>query len=123
VRYDNRDQLQKALTATEPSLTFSIFRGVGEDHEAAWLLGFAPSRAGRIIIDGYPTGVGVSWSMEHGGPWPATTQPSATSVGAASIERWLRPVTYQNVPEALLPEALRDSNPWGVPQRVDGVLP
>ncbi|MGA2124399.1 MAG: aldehyde dehydrogenase family protein, partial [Acidimicrobiales bacterium] len=56
VRYDNRDQLQKALTATEPSLTFSIFRGVGEDHEAAWLLGFAPSRAGRIIIDGYPTG-------------------------------------------------------------------
>ncbi len=123
VRYDNRDQLEHALTATEPSLTFSVFRGAGEDHDATWLLGFAPSRAGRIIVDGYPTGVGVSWSMEHGGPWPATTQPSATSVGAASIERWLRPVTYQNVPEALLPEALRDSNPLGIPRRIDGVLP
>ena len=88
-----------------------------------WLLGFAPSRAGRVIVDGYPTGVGVSWSMEHGGPWPATTQPSSTSVGAASIERWLRPVTYQNVPDTLLPDALRDTNPLGIPQRVDGVLP
>jgi NADP-dependent aldehyde dehydrogenase len=123
VRYDDRAALELALRATEPSLTFSVFRGVGEDEDATWLLNFAPSRAGRIIVDGYPTGVGVSWSMEHGGPWPATTQPSATSVGAASIERWLRPVTYQNVPESLLPEALRDANPLGVPQRVDGILP
>jgi NADP-dependent aldehyde dehydrogenase len=59
--------------------------------------------------------------MHHGGPWPATTASSSTSVGAASIERWLRPVTYQNVPAALLPEALRDDNPLGVPQRVDGI--
>ncbi|MGC2485881.1 MAG: aldehyde dehydrogenase (NADP(+)) [Acidimicrobiales bacterium] len=123
VRYDNRADLENALDATEPSLTFSVFRGVGNDDDAARLLRYAPSRAGRVIVDGYPTGVGVSWSMEHGGPWPATTQPSATSVGAASIERWVRPVTYQNVPEDLLPEALRDANPWGIPQRVDGVLP
>jgi len=122
VRYASRAELEHALTATDPSLTFSVFRGAGDDDDAAWLLGFAPSRAGRIIVDGYPTGVGVSWSMEHGGPWPATTQPSSTSVGAASIERWLRPVTYQNVPDALLPDALRDANPLGVPQRVDGVL-
>ncbi len=120
---------QPGRVGTTPSrrpsrhLTFSVFRGAGDDDDAAWLLGFAPSRAGRVIVDGYPTGVGVSWSMEHGGPWPATTQPSSTSVGAASIERWLRPVTYQNVPDALLPDALRDANPLGIPQRVDGVLP
>jgi NADP-dependent aldehyde dehydrogenase len=60
--------------------------------------------------------------MEHGGPWPSTTSPSTTSVGAASIERWLRPVTYQNGPEEFLPEALRDANPLGIPQRVDGIL-
>ncbi|MGH3733473.1 MAG: aldehyde dehydrogenase (NADP(+)) [Acidimicrobiales bacterium] len=121
VRYHDRDELASALAATGPSLTFSIFRG-SPDHDEAWLVEFAQSRAGRVIIDGYPTGVAVSWSMEHGGPWPATTAPSTTSVGAASIERWLRPVTYQDVPDGLLPEALRDQNPQGVPQRVDGVL-
>jgi NADP-dependent aldehyde dehydrogenase len=62
----------------------------------------------------------VSWSMQHGGPWPSTTSSSTTSVGAASIDRWTRPVTFQNVPAALLPEALRDDNPLEIPQRVDG---
>lgn len=120
VRYHDRDELRAALRAAEPSLTFSIFRGA-EDDDASWLLEVAQSRAGRVIIDGYPTGVGVSWSMQHGGPWPSTTSSSSTSVGAASIERWLRPVAYQNVPDELLPDALRDANPLGVPQRVDGV--
>ncbi|MGB8179855.1 MAG: aldehyde dehydrogenase (NADP(+)) [Acidimicrobiales bacterium] len=121
VRYGNSAALATALAAAAPSLTFSVFRGA-TDGDLRWLLEFAHSRAGRVIVDGYPTGVGVSWSMEHGGPWPATTSPSTTSVGAASIERWLRPVTYQNVPDEFLPAALRDTNPLGVPQRVDGVL-
>ncbi len=120
VRYRDRDELVAALDATQPSLTFSVFRAASDD-DAAWLIDVAQSRAGRVIVDGYPTGVGVSWSMQHGGPWPSTTSPSSSSVGAASIERWLRPVTYQNVPDELLPEALRDHNPLGVPQRVDGV--
>jgi NADP-dependent aldehyde dehydrogenase len=121
VRYGNSAALASALEAAPPSLTFSIFRG-DSDPDLTWLLAFAQSRAGRVIVDGYPTGVGVSWSMEHGGPWPSTTSPSTTSVGAASIERWLRPVTYQNVPDEHLPDALRERNPLGVPQRVDGVL-
>jgi NADP-dependent aldehyde dehydrogenase len=121
VRYGNSAALASALSAAEPSLTFSVFRG-STDPDLSWLLEFARSRAGRVIVDGYPTGVGVSWSMEHGGPWPSTTSPSTTSVGAASIERWLRPVTYQNVPDEFLPGALRDRNPLGIPQRVDGVL-
>lgn len=59
--------------------------------------------------------------MQHGGPWPSTTSPAATSVGASGIERWLRPVSFQNAPSDLLPLALRDGNPGGVPQRLDGV--
>jgi NADP-dependent aldehyde dehydrogenase len=120
VRYRNKDELSRALSTTEPALTFSIFSASSDD-DAAWLVALGQRRAGRVIANEFPTGVGVSWSMQHGGPWPATTAPAASSVGAAGIERWLRPVAFQNVPEALLPEALRDDNPLGVPQRVDGV--
>jgi NADP-dependent aldehyde dehydrogenase len=120
IRYHDRAELESALDAVEPALTFSVFCAEA-DADATWLLEVGQAKAGRVIANGYPTGVGVSWSMHHGGPWPATTASSSTSVGAASIERWLRPVTYQNVPAALLPEALRDDNPLGVPQRVDGI--
>jgi NADP-dependent aldehyde dehydrogenase len=74
--------------------------------------------AGRVLYGGWPTGVAVTHAMTHGGPWPATTNDSSTSVGTAAIDRFLRPVTYQSMPEALLPEPVRDSNPWGVPQRI-----
>jgi NADP-dependent aldehyde dehydrogenase len=119
IRYQDEDQLRKALRVTEPALTFSVFSADG-DADAKWLVEFGESKAGRVIANGFPTGVGVSWSMQHGGPWPSTTSSSATSVGAASIDRWTRPVTLQNVPADLLPDALRDDNPLGVPQRVDG---
>jgi NADP-dependent aldehyde dehydrogenase len=60
--------------------------------------------------------------MQHGGPWPSTTSSASTSVGAAALERWLRPVTFQSVPDGLLPLALQESNPLSIPRRVDGVL-
>lgn len=63
--------------------------------------------SGRILFDGWPTGVSVTGAMQHGGPWPATTNDSSTSVGTASIQRFLRPVAYQSAPHVLLPEALR----------------
>jgi NADP-dependent aldehyde dehydrogenase len=119
VRYQDNTDLKKALTATDSALTFSVFTSASEP-DAAWLFDVAQSKAGRVIANGYPTGVGVSWSMQHGGPWPAATSSSATSVGAGSIDRWLRPVTYQNVPDDLLPEALQENNPLRVPRRVDG---
>ncbi|MHA6800547.1 aldehyde dehydrogenase (NADP(+)) [Bounagaea algeriensis] len=75
-------------------------------------------RAGRVLVNGWPTGVAVSDGMQHGGPYPATTDSRFTSVGTAAIERFLRPVTYQNTPEALLPTPVRSDNPWGVPQTV-----
>jgi NADP-dependent aldehyde dehydrogenase len=119
IRYLDRDQLASALTSADAALTFSVFTS-SNDEDAPWLIELGQSKAGRVIANGFPTGVGVSWSMQHGGPWPATTNSSATSVGASGIDRWLRPVTYQSVPEELLPAALRDDNPLGVAQRVDG---
>jgi NADP-dependent aldehyde dehydrogenase len=86
------------------------------------LLDVGARHAGRVIVNGFPTGVGVGWSMQHGGPWPSTTSSATTSVGAAAIERWLRPVAYQTVPDDLLPAALRESNPLDIPRRVDGQL-
>ncbi|HWI73407.1 MAG TPA: hypothetical protein VNT55_15730, partial [Baekduia sp.] len=76
-----------------------------------------------IVFDGVPTGVSVTWGMQHGGPYPAASDGGMhTSVGLTALRRFLRPVTYQDAPQALLPEALRDGNPLGIWRRVDGVL-
>jgi len=121
VRYASAAELRDALVATEPALTFSLFCAEN-DRDSAWLLAIGSQRSGRVIVNGFPTGVGVSWSMHHGGPWPATTSSGATSVGAAAIERWLRPVTYQSVPDELLPPSLQEGNPLAISRRVDGVI-
>lgn len=121
VRYETDEDLYGALAAGTASLTMSVF-SADDDADAPGLVRYGATRAGRVIVNAYPTGVGVSWSMHHGGPWPATTAPQATSVGAASIERWLRGLTFQSVPEALLPAPLSEANPWGVTRRIDGVV-
>jgi NADP-dependent aldehyde dehydrogenase len=120
IRYQSEEDLRDSLSATEPALTFSLF-AVDDDPDASWLLSLGAQRAGRLILNGFPTGVGVSWSMQHGGPWPSTTNATTTSVGAGAIERWLRPVTYQSVPDTLLPPSLQESNPLALSRRVDGV--
>ena len=73
-------------------------------------------------MNGYPTGVAVSWAMHHGGTYPATTAATETSVGASALRRWLRPITYQDTPGPLLPTKLRDEPLPGTPRRIDGVL-
>jgi alpha-ketoglutaric semialdehyde dehydrogenase len=78
--------------------------------------------AGRLILNGYPTGVEVCSAMQHGGPFPATTDSRSTSVGTAAILRFVRPVAYQDLPDVLLPEALREANPLGIVRTVDGSL-
>jgi NADP-dependent aldehyde dehydrogenase len=80
------------------------------------------ARTGRLVVNGWPTGVAVTWAMQHGGPHPVTTSSLHTSVGATAPRRWLRPVAYQGVPEQHLPPALQSANPWQVPRRVNGVL-
>jgi len=77
--------------------------------------------AGRVVFNGWPTGVAVTWAQNHGGPWPASTS-LHTSVGATAIRRFLRPVAFQSAPDHALPAELRDGNPLGIPRRVDGRL-
>ncbi|WP_265443247.1 aldehyde dehydrogenase (NADP(+)) [Flexivirga meconopsidis] len=87
------------------------------DPVVAELVHHLSERVGRVLFAGWPTGVSVTPAMQHGGPWPATTNDSGTSVGSAAISRFLRPVAYQSAPQQLLPPPLRDDNPWGVPQQ------
>jgi len=92
----------------------------GDTAIARSLLPILERKAGRILANGWPTGVEVCQAMVHGGPWPATTDSRATSVGTAAIERFLRPVCYQDLPAELLPEALQDANPLKLRRLVDG---
>lgn len=117
VEYTGADDLLDALGAVEGSLTATVHAEPGDDFPLPRLLDVLGQLAGRVIYNGWPTGVAVSFAMNHGGPWPSTTNAAHTSVGATSIRRWLRPVTFQSVPEELLPPALRAANPWGIPQR------
>ncbi|SDS12863.1 aldehyde dehydrogenase (NADP(+)) [Microterricola viridarii] len=101
----------------EGNLTATVHIGAGEDSaELRELVRVLSGHAGRVLFDGWPTGVAVTPAMQHGGPWPATTNDSSTSVGTAAISRFLRGVAYQSTPQALLPAPLQDANPWNVPQ-------
>jgi alpha-ketoglutaric semialdehyde dehydrogenase len=106
----------------EGQLTATVHAAAGDRELAARLLPTLERKAGRILFNGFPTGVEVSHAMVHGGPFPATSDSRATSVGATAIERFLRPVCYQDVPAEMLPEALRDGNPLGLARVVDGQL-
>jgi len=86
------------------------------------LVDFIQDKAGRVVFNGYPTGVEVCNAMIHGGPFPATTVPRSTSVGKKSIDRFLRPICFQNAPQAVLPDALQDENPLGIVRNIDGIL-
>jgi NADP-dependent aldehyde dehydrogenase len=95
--------------------------GEAEDHGlAAALIPALELKVGRVIANGWPTGVEVGHAMVHGGPFPATSDPRTTSVGTLAVHRFLRPVSYQNVPQDLLPAPLQDSNPWHLARLVDG---
>ncbi|MFF4247039.1 aldehyde dehydrogenase (NADP(+)) [Streptomyces sp. NPDC001822] len=119
-RYDSADEITAVLSRLPGNLTATLHIATEEaDGSAAGLLAELTPLAGRVLVNGWPTGVAVAPAQHHGGPYPATTSTS-TSVGATAIERWLRPVSYQSTPEALLPPELREDNPQGLPRRVDG---
>jgi NADP-dependent aldehyde dehydrogenase len=119
VEYADDEELLAAASAFGGQLTASVH---GEEDEAIapQLLEILSQVAGRVLWNGWPTGVSVTDAMQHGGPYPATTAPLHTSVGSASIERFLRPVSYQTMPDRLLPPALRQENPLGIPRLVNG---
>jgi NADP-dependent aldehyde dehydrogenase len=121
VEYADRDEMLAAAEAFGGNLTATVHAEDGDAATLPPLLDVLRDRAGRLVYNGWPTGVAVAWAMHHGGPFPATTASIHTSVGTTALRRFLRPVCYQNTPQALLPEALRDDNPLGLPRRVDGV--
>jgi NADP-dependent aldehyde dehydrogenase len=119
--YETEEELLEILRGLEGSLTATVHLAKGEHVVPHQLLATLGEKAGRLIVNGYPTGVTVNWAMQHGGPWPATTS-QHTSVGATAIRRFVRPIAFQGVPDPLLPPELRESNPHGLPRRVDGAF-
>lgn len=108
VATDGDDQMLDLARALEGQLTVTLHLEAGDTALAARLMPVLERKAGRILANGWPTGVEVADAMVHGGPWPASTNFGATSVGTLAIRRWLRPVCFQNLPDALLPPDLRD---------------
>ena len=122
VTYKNGDELMQLVKALHGQLTATVF---GETHELGHqrnLIHELNQIAGRLIINGVPTGVEVCHAMQHGGPYPASTDGRFTSVGTEAVRRFVRPVAYQDFPVELLPEALQNGNPLGIWRKVDGVF-
>lgn len=120
VESNSKEATLEAARNLKGHLTATIF-GTHEDFEDyKELVEILETKVGRVVINGYPTGVEVCHSMVHGGPYPATTAPQSTSVGTNAIKRFVRPVCFQNYPDHLLPEALKNDNPLGVLRLVDG---
>jgi NADP-dependent aldehyde dehydrogenase len=105
------EEMRTVVEHLPGQLTASLFVEEEDFEMARILMPVLERKVGRIVFNGYPTGVEVSYAMVHGGPFPATSDSRTTSVGAGAIERFLRPVSYQNMPQALLPESLQDGNP------------
>ena len=120
IRCQSRDELIAVATHLRGQLTATIHGTVRDLDDYAPLIAVLEGKAGRLIVNGFPTGVEVCPSMHHGGPYPATTDSRATSVGTAAINRFVRPVAYQNFPDSSLPAELQNGNPRRIWRLVDG---
>lgn len=122
IRYSSTGELVEAIGRLEGQLTASLQLTEADYPTAAPLIPALEQKVGRIIVNGWPTGVEVGHAMVHGGPFPATSDTRTTSVGTLAINRFLRPVAYQNLPQELLPAPLLDTNPWQLNRRIDGTV-
>lgn len=122
IRCPDVETMLRLAEGLEGQLTATIQMDDGDLEAARLLLPVLERKVGRILVNGYPTGVEVSRAMVHGGPYPSTSDGCSTSVGTLAIRRFLRPVCYQDLPAALLPAALRDGNPLNLWRRLDGAL-
>lgn len=113
-------ELRRALQALHGQLTATLIAEPQDLQRFAALVPLLQRKAGRLLVNGYSTGVEVCDAMVHGGPYPATSDARGTSVGTLAIDRFLRPVCYQDYPDALLPDALKNANPLGLQRLVDG---
>ncbi len=121
VRCRDMAEVATVVAGLEGQLTATLQLDDADVADARTLLPILADRVGRILANGWPTGVEVTHAMVHGGPYPATSDGRTTSVGTLAIQRFLRPVAFQNLPEALLPPAISDGNAWGVARRIDGL--
>jgi acyl-CoA reductase-like NAD-dependent aldehyde dehydrogenase len=119
LRHGSREELLAAIAQIEGQLSGSVHAEPGED--VGDLVAALEERVGRVVFNGFPTGVAVTHGMQHGGPFPATTSPLHTSVGMTAVRRFTRPIAFQDAPTDVLPPELREDNPLGVRRRVDGV--
>ncbi len=114
IEYADTAELQRAIGVIDGQLTATV-QAVDDDPDAAAVLPLLAERAGRVLVNGWPTGVSVTWAMQHGGPYPATTSVQTTSVGTAAIDRFLRPVSYQGTPGRAAAGAAPRGQPVGPP--------
>jgi NADP-dependent aldehyde dehydrogenase len=122
VRCRDMEEMEAVAGAIEGSLTASVHGSEQELLDSQHLVGILTRRTGRLVFNGFPTGVEVCSSMMHGGPYPATTDSRVTSVGTAAIDRFARPVCYQSFPQDALPVELRNRNERKIWRRVDNCL-
>ena len=122
IRCGSREEMETVARRLEGQLTATIHGTPADLVEYASLVSILEDKAGRLIVNGFPTGVEVCASMQHGGPYPATTDSRTTSVGTAATHRFVRPVAYQDFPQSLLPVELQDANPRQIWRMVDGQM-
>ncbi|MDP4531006.1 aldehyde dehydrogenase (NADP(+)) [Marinobacter salarius] len=120
IECEGLEEMQRVAESLEGQLTATLHMDEGDMGAAQSLLPILETKAGRILVNGWPTGVEVCHAMVHGGPFPATSDSRTTSVGSAAIRRFLRPVCYQNFPDALRPHALKEANPYRLHRLLDG---
>jgi alpha-ketoglutaric semialdehyde dehydrogenase len=117
---DSLDEFTACARALEGQLTASVHGNAADFGAARALFAILEQKAGRVLLNGFPTGVEVCPAMNHGGPYPATTDVRFTSVGTAAMLRFARPICYQGLADELLPEALKNKNPLGLLRLVNG---
>ena len=122
VRHSRREDVLDAARNLEGHLTATVHGTEKDLGDFSDLISILETKVGRLIFNGFPTGVEVSHAMVHGGPFPATSDGRSTSVGTQAIYRFCRPVCYQGFPDEALPEELKDHNPLGVWRMVDGEM-
>ena len=122
VTYENQAEAVAIANQIEGQLTATVLAEHTELHQHRELIAALTEKCGRLLLNGFPTGVEVCGAMQHGGPYPAATDSRFTSVGPDAIKRFARPVSYQNWPDEMLPDELKNSNPLGIWRTVNGEL-
>ncbi len=122
VQHSSRDQVLAIARSLDGHLTATIHGTEQDLHDFADLIAILENKVGRLVFNGFPTGVEVTHAMVHGGPYPSTSNGRSTSVGSQAIFRFARPVCYQGFPDSALPDALKDGNPLGIWRMIDGEM-